>query len=317
MPTPFAPARILTPPRARLWTLAALVLASVILAAAPRPALACAEITQQAQTAYQGGDIGTLEQLYAAAEANPGCSTDTVAWIGKAITGSVLRQIQADVQAGGTLAAHEQTLRGAQQYGQDWRVEAWLGDIAFERGAFTEAASSYQAALNTLNDEAATPKAPPVEVIQKIYAQAEMARLAADDYVPAPTTRAGEPGGLSAPSFRGFVPTARQYPMEFQFGSTLLTAKGLRALRDLRDSLRATGARNVTLIGHTDPVGDMAANDRLSMSRARAVGIALRQEGFTGEITIIGRGERDPLPYIAPMTQGQYHQALRRVEVRR
>ena len=60
----------------------------------------------------------------------------------------------------------------------------------------------------------------------------------------------------------------------------------------------------------------MAANDRLSLARAEAVGLSLRGEGYTGQIQVIGRGERDPLPWLAPMTQRQYHQALRRVEVR-
>jgi len=279
-------------------------------------AWACEDITTRTQAAYQAGDLAALQALHAEAEGTPSCSGETLAWIGKAAVTTALKTVQADVSAGGPLAVHEEMLRAVRSYGRDWRLETWLGDIAFDRGDFTAAAQAYQEALNTLNDETLTPRAPDVSVIEEVFNKAEMARLAADDYVSAPVTRSGDPGGLSATTYRGFQPTKRLWPIEFQFGSTLVTQKGLRALRDLRDVLQANGARTVTLIGHTDPVGGMAANDRLSEARARAVADALFNEGYHGEIRVGGHGERDPLPWPGSMTRSQYHQMLRRVEVR-
>lgn len=49
------------------------------------------------------------------------------------------------------------------------------------------------------------------------------------------------------------------------------------------------------MIGHTDTVGDAAANDRLSLQRAQAIRERLLREGFDPErIVAIGRGEREP-----------------------
>ncbi len=279
-------------------------------------ALACDDITARTQTAYQAGDLAALRAAHAEAEATPACSDDSLAWIGKAIVTTALKTVQADLAAGGVLASHAAMLREVRSYGRDWRLETWLGDIAFDQSDYTEAARAYQDALNTLNDEELTPRAPDVGVIEEVYTKAEVARLAADDYVGAPVTRSGEPGGLAATSYRGYRPPQRLLPVEFQFGSTLFTGKGLLALRELRDFLRTTGAQTVTLVGHTDPVGGMAANDRLSLARARAVSDALRNEGYLGEMLLIGRGERDPLDWRAPMSRQTYHQTLRRVEVR-
>ena len=296
--------------------LAFLGLALVLLFGGAPVALACDDITARTQAAYQAGDLTALKAAHAEAEATPACSDDTLTWIGKAIVTTALKAVQADLAAGAGMAPHETMLRDVRSYGRDWRLETWLGDISFERGDFTEAARTYQDALNTLNDEGLTPRAPDVGVIEEVYTKAEMARLAADDYVGAPVTRSGEPGGLAATSYRGFQPSRRLVPVEFQFGSTLVTGKGLLALRELRDFLMTSGARTVTLVGHTDPVGGMAANDRLSLARANAVADALRNEGYLGEVLMIGRGERDPLDWMAPMTRRQYHQTLRRVEVR-
>jgi outer membrane protein OmpA-like peptidoglycan-associated protein len=307
--------RLTALPAVMMTPVAALMLATLVVLA-PGLALACEDLTNRTQTAYKAGDLATLKDTFAAAEANADCSAETLQWMGKAIVSTVLRSVHEDVSQGGSLQAHETALREARPYGQDWRLEAWLGDIAFERGDFTEAATAFQDALNTLNDEELTPTAPDTAVIEEVYNKAEMARLAAADYVSAPTTRSGEPGGLAAPSYRGFQPAARLVPVEFQFGSTLVTSKGLRALRDLRDALRASGTQSITLVGHTDPVGGMAANDRLSLARAESVAASLRNEGYTGQIYVVGRGERDPLRWVAPLTQYQYHQALRRVEVR-
>jgi len=294
----------------------AVVLVAVAALAGVASARACDDVTAQTQAAYQAGDVAGLKAAYAAAEATPSCSDQTLAWIGKALVTTALRTVQDDVSAGGALASHEALLRDVRTYGRDWRLETWLGDIAFDRGDFTEAAQAYQEALSTLNDEELTPTAPAMGVIEEVYNKAEMARLAADEYVGAPVTRSGDPGGLAAASFRGFQPTRRLVPVEFQFGSTMVTNKGRQALRDLRDVLVSSGTQTITLVGHTDPVGGMAANDRLSMARARAVADVLINEGYRGQIQVIGRGERDPLNWVQPLTQDQYYQTLRRVEVR-
>ena len=53
----------------------------------------------------------------------------------------------------------------------------------------------------------------------------------------------------------------------------------------------------IRLTGHTDDVGDEAANLRLSEQRARAVaaGLTARDPGLAGRIQVVGRGEAEPV----------------------
>jgi outer membrane protein OmpA-like peptidoglycan-associated protein len=89
------------------------------------------------------------------------------------------------------------------------------------------------------------------------------------------------------------------------------------ASRPTLDALLAEVARRqaveVQVTGHTDRVGGVADNDRLSLQRAEAVRAMLIQRGINSSfLRAVGRGEREPL--IATVDE-QAEPRNRRVEV--
>jgi outer membrane protein OmpA-like peptidoglycan-associated protein len=82
----------------------------------------------------------------------------------------------------------------------------------------------------------------------------------------------------------------------FEPGSSLLTveSKDLLPAILMRAGQRSGG--EIIVIGHTDRVGALEANDALSLLRARAIRELLVAQGFKPELVeAVGRGERDPL----------------------
>lgn len=82
----------------------------------------------------------------------------------------------------------------------------------------------------------------------------------------------------------------------FEPGSDRLTPLSLAELPALRQQAASWQASEITVIGHTDRVGSLAANDALSAKRAEAVRELLIGEGIPAEkLEVAGRGEREPL----------------------
>lgn len=107
------------------------------------------------------------------------------------------------------------------------------------------------------------------------------------DVSPAPT-----PEGLSMPS-----------DVLFAFGSAELTADAQVALDQVAETLTDAPAGTVSIIGHTDSVGDDASNQTLSEARASAVHAYLEPAVGRDDLTydIQGRGESEP---VAPNESG-------------
>ncbi|MEM9890635.1 MAG: OmpA family protein [Actinomycetota bacterium] len=83
----------------------------------------------------------------------------------------------------------------------------------------------------------------------------------------------------------------------FAFGaSTLRTDDPATAatLDEVVPVLNDTG-RPIRIVGHTDAVGDEAANDELSLARAEAVATALAARGLVVPLEVAGMGERQPV----------------------
>jgi outer membrane protein OmpA-like peptidoglycan-associated protein len=68
----------------------------------------------------------------------------------------------------------------------------------------------------------------------------------------------------------------------------------------------------ISVIGHTDRVGKLEANDALSLKRAEAVGEQLKAAGILAPMEFAGRGEREPL---IPTADEVPEPANRRVEI--
>lgn len=82
----------------------------------------------------------------------------------------------------------------------------------------------------------------------------------------------------------------------FEFGSAVLTAAGLEAVRDVARQLEEVGQVDLVRIsGHTDRIGDAAFNQRLSQQRADSVARVLAQEGIPARtIQAAGYGQTQP-----------------------
>ncbi|HSG02635.1 MAG TPA: OmpA family protein [Marinobacterium sp.] len=95
--------------------------------------------------------------------------------------------------------------------------------------------------------------------------------------------------------------------------STDLTPDSGKVIQEMLDALAKRDAPELRVTGHTDRVGALEANDRLSAQRARTVADLLIRAGVADElIEISGRGEREP----AVLTADGVDEPLnRRVEI--
>ena len=91
-------------------------------------------------------------------------------------------------------------------------------------------------------------------------------------------------------------PAPQRYTLNFITGGTDLTPESAALLPEVLAAARARSGGEVLVVGHTDRVGSVEANDKLSLERARAVRELLIRQGFSPDlIEAIGRGEREPL----------------------
>jgi outer membrane protein OmpA-like peptidoglycan-associated protein len=106
-------------------------------------------------------------------------------------------------------------------------------------------------------------------------------------------------------------------PLSFVFyflsGSDEFTEDSKVNVNLLLEEMGRRASPEITVIGHTDRVGNDQANDELSLQRARRVKDILIKMGVAGErINVAGRGEREPL---VPTADGVAESRNRRVEI--
>jgi outer membrane protein OmpA-like peptidoglycan-associated protein len=86
------------------------------------------------------------------------------------------------------------------------------------------------------------------------------------------------------------------YMVYFLKGEDELTAESKKAIEEMFSELAKRPAAEISVIGHTDTVGSIQFNDKLSLQRAERVRQLLMARGIVpGSISIAGRGEREPL----------------------
>lgn len=87
-----------------------------------------------------------------------------------------------------------------------------------------------------------------------------------------------------------------QFLLYFETGGAQLTALSQAQLPTILARARARKGGEIVVIGHTDRVGAVEANDALSLQRASTVRQLLVEQGFRAElIEAVGRGERAPM----------------------
>lgn len=87
----------------------------------------------------------------------------------------------------------------------------------------------------------------------------------------------------------------------FEFGASALPANAAREIGRIVDAAPQGAA--VTVVGHTDSIGDPGFNQRLSEDRAKAVAAAIAKARPDLDIEVSGKGESDPL--VANTSGGQ------------
>jgi outer membrane protein OmpA-like peptidoglycan-associated protein len=88
----------------------------------------------------------------------------------------------------------------------------------------------------------------------------------------------------------------RGFTVQFEPNGNRLAAGADAVLAEMRAALATLPAAEVVITGHTDRVGTLEANDRLSLARAEAVRDILAAAGVPrAAMTVAGRGEREPV----------------------
>lgn len=99
----------------------------------------------------------------------------------------------------------------------------------------------------------------------------------------------------------------------FEFDKAQLTEEARRTVADISAELRQLPERHISVEGHTDSVGTLVYNQRLSEGRARNVAEALLANGIPRkQVATVGYGETDP---IASNSTPRGRQRNRRVEI--
>lgn len=109
-------------------------------------------------------------------------------------------------------------------------------------------------------------------------------------------------------------PAPRTFVLNFESGGDRLTKASEPVLDELRAALAATPGAELVVTGHTDRVGSLESNDRLSLQRAQAIRDRLVAGGAeASRIVVAGRGEREPA---VPTEDEVAEPRNRRVEIR-
>jgi outer membrane protein OmpA-like peptidoglycan-associated protein len=110
------------------------------------------------------------------------------------------------------------------------------------------------------------------------------------------------------------MPKPRQeFRLYFIEGTIQLTPASQPEMDRLLAALRAQGAPEVQITGHTDRLGSDKDNDDLSRARAVEIRDALAKAGqIPADTRAVGRGEREP---VVPTADGVSEPQNRRVEV--
>lgn len=110
------------------------------------------------------------------------------------------------------------------------------------------------------------------------------------------------------------TPRPVSFVVRFETGSaTKLTAESAAVVDSLNKALVNWPAPQLMVVGHTDRVGTLQANDALSLKRAQTVAEYLVGRGIAADrIETAGRGEREPL---VPTADGVADATNRRVEI--
>ena len=95
----------------------------------------------------------------------------------------------------------------------------------------------------------------------------------------------------------------KYYLLYFIEGSDQLVPESKAAFEDIFREIAARKAAEIVITGHTDTVGSVAENDKLSRERALSIEHLFIARGITAdELVAVGRGQRELLVQTPPNT---------------
>lgn len=286
----------------------------------------CAATGARFDAARSTGDSRLAISIYGElSQPSTGCTEQVTYCAGNAIALDLLGEAYAAQDNGNDLAEVATLLERASDFGAPWQLLVAQADQQFARGqtrkdaaAFEEAAGLYQEAVNQLNE------APVCGDLNESLSDVEIApiyRRMTESLMLAPEfkvvrTRSGQCGGVFLASIRGFTPRFRPIPIGFVFAEDNFTESGSAAAEVLLSCIIDTGG--IVLSGHTDPIGSDEFNLQLSRDRLERVAGYLRQHGYSGEITLLPKGESEPFEPDDPLaySEEELNQLNRRVVLR-
>jgi outer membrane protein OmpA-like peptidoglycan-associated protein len=148
-----------------------------------------------------------------------------------------------------------------------------------------------------------------IQVLDQPYATSRMSggRLEKTE------SSAEEVGARFATALHALPQRPEAFTLYFVTGTDELTDESKGELQKVLAALAERKVPDVLVIGHTDTVGDLEWNDRLSAQRAETVKGFLVGIGIPAErIRVAGRGEREPL---VPTADNVEEPRNRRVEI--
>jgi len=122
------------------------------------------------------------------------------------------------------------------------------------------------------------------------------ARITAEGQVDRGTITPEEANRIFAGALAAQPPRPVSFLLYFLEGKDELTPESRQVMQEIFAEIAKRPAPEIMIIGHTDRVGTVAANDKLSLQRAQKVRDDLVKLGIPADrIEVAGRGEREPL----------------------
>ena len=119
--------------------------------------------------------------------------------------------------------------------------------------------------------------------------------------MPAPAAPAPMPAAAAAPApapaaAPATMPIANQFMVFFDFNKSDITPEARQIIEQAAAAAKTQGSARIDLTGHTDTVGGVDYNQKLSVRRAIAVKKVLVELGIASdEIGVTGKGKTEPL----------------------
>ena len=124
----------------------------------------------------------------------------------------------------------------------------------------------------------------------------ETARVGTSGQTSKKTVSESKVNSIFAEALAAEPPKSKVYVLNYDLGSTIVLPMSQPELESLFAEIESRKAVEVLITGHTDRVGPLKQNDRLSYRRAERIQDMLLVRGLKADfIRVVGRGEREPV----------------------